>query len=168
MKNFLLFLLFLGVLTGVFFYLFRVNRVSGDSMAPTLANGKLVVFWQFGEMTTYLRQGSIIIYKPPITWSIDSLPGTYDNQIGRVVGMPGNKMKIQGGRIYNKTPLKEYPLDENYLPAGTKTASFREGDYFDVPENQYFVLPDKRVGVFSVEAHFVPKENIVGLQVWHF
>lgn len=61
--------------------------------------------------------------------------------IKRVIGLPGEHIKIENGNVYINDELYE----ENYLPEGTKTAD--GGGYFldlVVPDDYVFVLGDNR------------------------
>jgi len=61
--------------------------------------------------------------------------------IKRVIGLPGDHIKIEGGKVY----LNDEKLGETYLQPGVVTDSL-DGGYIDliVPENHVFVMGDNR------------------------
>lgn len=99
--------------------------------------------------------------------------------IKRIIGMPGDTVKFEGGNVFLKTPEKTdfIELDERYLSIANKGKTFLPMDVketeFNVPEGQYFTMGDNRNNssdsrscFMSCSAqnatHFVSRENIVG------
>lgn len=100
-------------------------------------------------------RGDIITFKAP--------PDPNKDFIKRIVGLPGDTVKLQDGKVYLNSQL----LDESkYLNSSIKTfggAFLKDNQTISVPQNHYFVLGDNReYSSDSREWGFVPTENIIG------
>ena len=111
----------IGILAGVFIVVFLVQKdnVYGDSMNPTLSSGD-VVFTQ--KISTYFKsykRGDIVVLDGANMEGYNSK----EYLIKRVVGLPGETVKIENGNVYIKSGDGSdfYQLVENYLPSGVKT-----------------------------------------------
>jgi signal peptidase I len=139
----------IGVIAGVLLVVFVVQRdnVYGDSMNPTLESGD-VLFTQ--KISTYFKKyerGDIVVLNG------QGMEGYSKSEylIKRVVGLPGETVKIADGNVYIK-PMGHsdyYILQENYLEDGVKTTMMDYGTahgYNEVKlaENEYFCLGDNR------------------------
>lgn len=102
-----------------------VVQIAGNSMAPTLNEGELVVLVK----TDNLKLGDLCAF-------------SYSNKvlIKRVIGLPGDIVEIDAeGNVYVNSEL----LEEPYLIEKSLGECDMEFPY-QVPENQYFMLGDKR------------------------
>ena len=102
-------------------------RVEGNSMEPTLQDGELVVVYRLAYRWQSPDRGDIIVFRFPL-----------DEErrfIKRVVGLPGDKIAVHGGRVSVNGQL----LDEPYIAAPPRY----EGEW-QVPEGELFVLGDNR------------------------
>ena len=75
-----------------------------------------------------------------------------ENYIKRVIGLPGEHVEIDKGKIY--IDGSDTPLEENYLPEKWKYDN--DGYVFDVPERCYLCLGDNRN--ISLDARFWAEE----------
>lgn len=115
-------------------------------MLPTLKPGEFLlvnrVAYTFGEPSI----GDIIVFHAPSVNDMD--------YIKRVIGLPGDQVRISDGIIYvNNQPLYEPYISEAPRYSGT----------WDIPPDEYFVLGDNRNN--SSDSHmwgFVPRDDIVG------
>jgi signal peptidase I len=115
-------------------------------MAPSLREGQLVLTVRPRRT---IRRGAVV--------AVDS------RQVGhrivkRVVGLPGEHVTIDGGRIC---------IDDELVPEPYASHSTYRGN-FDVPERHYLLLGDNRdASVDSRAWHnpFVSRDEIVGLLV---
>ena len=121
-------------------------RVENISMKPTLQPGEFLlvnrVAYKIGEPSI----GDIIVFHAPGPSDLD--------YIKRVIGLPGDHVKITDGMVY----VNDQPLYEPYIADPPRYA----GEW-DVPPEQLFVLGDNRNN--SSDSHlwgFVPYEDIVG------
>jgi signal peptidase I len=121
-------------------------RVENISMKPTLQPGEFLlvnrVAYKIGEPDI----GDIIVFHAPGPSDLD--------YIKRVIGLPGDHVKISDGTVY----VNDQPLYEPYIADPP-----RYSGEWDVPSNQLFVLGDNRNN--SSDSHmwgFVPFEDVVG------
>lgn len=121
-------------------------RVENISMLPTLQPGEFVVVNKLAYRLGQPQRGDIVVFHMPIN--------PEEDYIKRLIGLPGDVVKAEGGKVYvNGTLIQEPYLIENVDYTGEWT----------VPEKAYFVLGDNRVQ--SYDSHswgFVPAENMVG------
>lgn len=139
----------IGVLAGIFIVVFLVQRdnVYGDSMSPVLSSGD-VIFTQ--KISTYFhsyKRGDIVVLDGK------NMEGYTSKEylIKRVVGLPGETVRIEDGNVYIKPADSDefYLLQENYLTAGVQTTMREHGlkkGYNEVTlgEDEYYVLGDNR------------------------
>ncbi len=116
-------------------FIFQPFYVSGPSMEPSFYNNEYLII---EKITYYFRQplrGEVIVFKSP--------NDPKDHLIKRAVGLPGERVVIEKGKIYiynNQFP-QGLELSEEYLSPGTSTPGQIETD---LKENEYFVLGDNR------------------------
>jgi signal peptidase I len=99
------------------------------------------------------RRQQVVIFRAPI-------PGSDEDFIKRLIGMPGDTVEIRRGVVYiNDAPLTETYRrdppkdDDNYGPVS-------------VPPQNYFVLGDNREDSWDSRGWgFVPESNIIGTPV---
>mgnify|MGYP001603292414 CR=1 FL=1 len=121
--------------------------VSGASMEPNFSNGNYLIV---DELTYRFREperGEVVVFRYPKD------PSTYF--IKRIIGLPGDKITIRGGKVTVTTPTGEViaiPGDTNGVLDLT------------VSKDQYFVLGDNRYNSFdSRNWGPVPKSDLVGI-----
>ncbi len=117
---------FLQALVNIFFS--ARFRVEGDSMLPSLRHGESVLVVRTRFRWNRLRRGDVAVFV-----STGGVGGTY---IKRVVGLPGEDIKIAEGMVYIDGVL----LAEDYT-LGTKETA--ETEWFNGLD-EYFLLGDNR------------------------
>ena len=136
-------------------YLVSPFHVSGPSMCDTLnkIDGKCVSSYGeyiivdefsyqsfFGKEVSSPKFGDIVIFNPPGN----------DKQyfVKRIIGVPGDKIKIEDGYVYFWEEGEFKQLDESeYLNEDNLGKTFtpnNETRIYEVPEDKYFVLGDNR------------------------
>lgn len=122
-------------------------RVESISMQPTLYDGNFVLVSRLSYRIGEAQRGDVIVFKFPL--NPDKEP-----YIKRVIGLPGEEVRIEGGKVYiNGQLLRETYIKERPNYSGT----------WLVPEGNLFVLGDNRNN--SSDSHswgFVPLENVIG------
>ncbi len=125
--------------------------IPSSSMEPTLVPGERVLVAKFYYRITEPQRGDIIVFRYPID--------KRKNLIKRVIGLPGEKIKIANGMVYiNEEPLQGEKFGRTYYDVGF----YGEGER-TVPEDSYFVLGDNSQN--SDDSRFwgyVPRKNILG------
>ena len=130
-------------------------RVDGFSMRPTLDDGQFVLVsrlaYRFGEF----ERGDIIVFNSPV--EVD------EDLIKRVIGLPGDIIKVENGIVYVNGTM----LDEPYIAAPPAYSGT-----WQVQEDQLFVLGDNRND--SSDSHAwgsVSEEEVIGKAIliyWPF
>ncbi|WP_322792918.1 signal peptidase I [Bellilinea sp.] len=124
-------------------------RVENISMQPTLNEGELLVVYKLAYRLGEPHRGDIIVFhhnrQPP------------EDYIKRVIGLPGDQVRVEGGRVY----VNGIALDEPYIaepPAYTGV--------WEVPPDSLFVLGDNRNRSSDSRIWgFVPMRDVVGRAV---
>ena len=138
-----------AVLIAVLINLFlaQATRVYGQSMEPNLHSDQRLVVEKLSYTFHEPQRGDIIILNVPRAGS--------GLLIKRVIGLPGEKVEIKGGRVY----INEQAVEESYL----SNQAQRDMKAIVVPPKHVFVLGDNR-GFSNDSRSFgaVPLDNIVG------
>ena len=141
---------------GSIIYLFAVqpHKVSGCSMCPNFHTNDYILTdklsYRFNEPT----RGDVIVFKNPRDPSQDF--------IKRVIGIPGDRVTLRGGKVYlNGQLLNEPYLDPTVV---TNTGAYMgENQEKTVEKDKYIVFGDNRPGSSdSREWGQLPKGNIIG------
>jgi len=144
----------LAMFVLMYLFLFQPHQVRGNSMYPNFHDGEYLLTDKISYRLNQPKRGEVIIFKAPKNEEYE--------YIKRIIGLPGDTVKIKEGKVYiNDNLLKEPYLPEDYQ---TFAGSFgQEGEDISLPANQYFVLGDNRNhSSDSRDWGTVPKENIIG------
>jgi signal peptidase I len=159
-------------------YLAAPFQISGSSMEESYHDGEFILVNKFSYADFLLGKvgdpvrGDVVILRPHAA-------NGKEYYIKRVVGMPGDTVKFEGGNVFLKqaASVDFIKLDEGYLSIANKGKTFLPMDVKDtefiVPSGQYFTMGDNRNNSSdsrscfmscSVQGstHFVSRENIVG------
>lgn len=103
-------------------------RIEGQAMMPTLRNGDRVFMDRNPDQ---LERGDIIVFYFPLD--------TTKSYIKRIVGLPGETLMIEEGKIFiNGKQIEEPYLDAEFLAQDSLPAPVK------IPDGHYFVLGDNR------------------------
>jgi signal peptidase I len=149
-------------------------RIPSRSMVPTLTVGQRVLVDRVTKLFADPQRGDITVFMPPA--------GADSNQCGvrkqpsracavptpgegrqayikRIVGVPGDRLKVERGRVYIDGELQEEPFIEP--SADCSTCNLPEE--ITIPPDHFFMMGDNRGGsADSREWGPVPREQIVG------
>lgn len=121
-------------------------KIDGSSMEPNLHHGEFVIVSKINYRIGEPERGDVVVFDFPRNIT--------EEYIKRIIGLPGENILIEDGKIFVNNIL----LSEPYLMA----EPHYEGNW-TVPEGSLFVLGDNRNN--SSDSHnwgMVPLENIVG------
>ncbi|OKH29091.1 signal peptidase I [Chroogloeocystis siderophila] len=145
---------------GIRTFVAEARWIPSESMLPTLQKYDKLIVDKLSYRFTSPQRGDIVVFSPT-KGIIQENPNLKDAFIKRIIGLPGDKVEVRGGRVY----IDDQPLRENYIEAPPQ---YLYGPVI-VPENSYLVLGDNRNN--SYDSHFwgfVPRENIIGRAVVRF
>jgi signal peptidase I len=124
---------------GIFFFVYllimRPHKIRGASMMPNFPDSEYLLTEKVSYYLNDPARGDVVVFTPPVS--------DLDEFIKRVIALPGEKVMVNGGRIYVNARL----LVEPYLTDSvfTSDGSFLiEGQEFTVPAGQYIVMGDNR------------------------
>lgn len=109
-------------------FVLSLEVVEGRSMYPTLKDGDFYIMNKYVYFFTNPKREDVVAVKNSLLEK--------DQLIKRVVGIPGDLIKIKHGKVYLNGDL----LDEPYVEGETKP----DIDLFKVREGTYFVMGDNR------------------------
>jgi signal peptidase I len=163
----------LGLALLIQAFLVKPFRIPSESMVPTLEIGQRVlvdrVSFKFGEPD----RGDIVVFKPPAgdpsrcgVQHPDDQPCTRGvpeksdtNFIKRVVGLPGDRLKVLEGSVY----IDGKRQDEPFARLDPQCPTCNLPREITIPEGHYFMMGDNRgESLDSREWGAVPKEWIIG------
>jgi len=121
-------------------------RVDSFSMEPTLFKDNRLIVNRLSYKIGSPSRGDIVVFHYP--------PNPEEQYIKRVVGLPGDHIRITDDKVYVNDEL----LSEPYLVVPTRS----RGEW-DVPEDALFVMGDNRNNSSDSRVWgMVPYENLVG------
>lgn len=136
------------------YFIFQPFVVDGSSMEPNYHHGEYLFIEKVSYRLHVPNRGDVVVFKYPNNPTI--------NYIKRVVGLPGETIRIEQGRVQVDGQL----LNEPYLEEGKQTLVNRntEATYeITIPDDKYFVLGDNRDhSSDSRDGWLVPQNYIVG------
>lgn len=152
------------------YYIGIPTVVQQVSMLPTLVeNQRLILDRTVRTFHRELKRGDIVTFEAPSQREVSIFEADFDNPVAkyenepqgllarfvyyvletnkesyikRVIGLPGEHVKIENGKVY----INGEELEEPYLPEGVQTTSTPGGVYLDitVPEGCLFLMGDNR------------------------
>lgn len=137
------------------------TRVEGSSMEPTLAEGDYLIIEKLSYYFSEPKRYDIVVF--PVAYDIE-MTGTY--YIKRVIGLPGETVQIQNGKVYINGDM----LGEEYGMADILDEGAAK-DEITLGEDEYFVLGDNRnwsKDSRSGDIGNIKREDIVGKACFRF
>jgi len=108
--------------------MFNFSVVRGSSMSPSIHDGDRILVDHLSFLFQGVRRGDIVVLQYPLDPAVD--------YIKRVIGLPGDEVLIEGGRVYVNGGL----LDEPYVESRGGGIPHK----VTVLPEHYFVLGDNR------------------------
>lgn len=114
----------------IILFVYQPVKVEGGSMEPGLEDQERIFINKLVYRFESIERGDIVVFRYP--------RDTRKSFVKRVIGLPGDRIRILSGRVY----VNGVPLPEPYVPQDYEDArSYAETV---VPNNAYFVLGDHR------------------------
>src|SRR5436305_12913692 len=122
----------ISVLISLFIILFVYQpvKVEGGSMEPGLEDQERIFINKLAYRLENIERGDVIVFRFPLD--------TRKNFIKRVIGLPGDRVRVTDGHVY----LNGHLVPEPYVPE--EYLDSRSYSEVRVPANSYFVLGDHR------------------------
>jgi signal peptidase I len=136
--------IFAAVVVFIFNIFFGTTTVFSTSMYPTLIEKDIVLLTKLGEP----ERGDIVSFKSDLAIGKESLKllnpiqrlmvneDSKKNLIKRVIGLPGDEIKVSDGQVYVNGVL----LNEPYISSYTTGEVYIEA----LGDNMYFLMGDNR------------------------
>jgi signal peptidase I len=159
-ENIKILVLALGLAFFIRTFIAEPRYIPSGSMLPTLEIGDRLIVEKLSYYTHPPQRGDIIVFAPPPQLQSQGF-GSDQAFIKRVIGLPGDTVEINSGRVLiNRQLLTESYIAEapNYLMSPMV-----------VPPTQLFVMGDNRNN--SNDSHvwgFLPNANIIGHACFRF
>lgn len=145
---------------GIRTFVAEARWIPSESMVPTLQKYDKLIVDKLSYHFTSPQRGDIVVFSPTDN-IIKENPTLKDAFIKRVIGLPGDKVEVKGGRVY----INDRPLREKYIEAAPQ---YQYGPV-TVPSDSYLMLGDNRNN--SYDSHFwgfVPRDHIIGRAIVRF
>ncbi|MBA7596484.1 Signal peptidase IB [subsurface metagenome] len=147
------------IVVPIRYFVFQPFFVRGQSMEPNFRNGDYLIIDELTYQFRAPRRGEVVVFKYPQDPS--------QRYIKRIIGLPGETIKIQEGKVFIYQDEEIQALEEEYLSQLTQTPGSLQ---ITLDRNEYFVLGDNRsVSADSRRWGALPEESIVGrvfLRAW--
>lgn len=131
--------------------------VPSPSMVPTIQVHDRFLLNKTAYWFNTPKRYQIVIFKPP------ARAGAKDDFVKRIIGLPGETIKIHKGVVY----INDKPLEEPYITPDR--APVMEFNSYIIPDDHVFVMGDNRNN--SQDSRYwgpLPIENIKGQAWWRF
>ncbi len=135
-------------------FLFQPFVVEGQSMEPNFTNKEYLLVNRMTYRIDEPQRGDVVVFQAPKSPEYD--------YIKRVIGLPGETVKVEGKKIYVNNKL----LDEDYINNSASNIFQQSADFklnVKLGDDEYFVLGDNRDhSSDSRDWGTLPKSNIIG------
>jgi signal peptidase I len=125
---------------GIFFFVYllimRPHKIEGQSMMPNYQDAEYLLTEKVAYYLHKPQRGDVVVLRPPPAQGKDDF-------IKRIIGLPGETVRISDGHVY----INEKLLNEPYIASNVITygSSFLFDDIsYVVPPEIYFVMGDNR------------------------
>ena len=168
-KNFLLeltetFLTSLVVILLIYVLIASVEVVYGASMEPNFYSGERILVDKVTKRLKGFNRGEVVVFFPPGDNS--------KHYIKRVIGIPGDIIKIVDCKVLVSRDGEKFELDETYLSEDVCTAGssvVKEGRSLRIDDGEYLLLGDNRnASLDSRVLGLVEEKKIIGRVIFRF
>jgi signal peptidase I len=114
----------------IIFFLYQPVRVEGTSMLPRLEDQDRLFINKFAYRVGDIQRGDVVVFLYPHDHT--------KSYIKRVIALPGDKLRIEQGRVY----VNGRQIAEPYVP--DRFSDDRSEAQIVLPEHEYYVMGDHR------------------------
>jgi signal peptidase I len=143
---------------GIRTFVAEARWIPSGSMEPTLQIDDRLIVDKVSYRFQSPQRGDVVVFNPTDALKEQKFKDAF---IKRIIGLPGDTVEVQGGRVY----VNGQALRENYI---ADNPNYQWGPE-TVPADSYLVLGDNRNN--SYDSHywgFVPRDRIIGRAVVRF
>lgn len=126
---------FAAIASAIYLFVAQPHRVSGLSMFPNFHNGDYIITDKLTYRVSEPERGDVIVFKNPRNEAEDF--------IKRIMGIPGDRVKVENGHVYVNDEL----LEEPYLKPDLVTnpgSYLKDGQEETVEPGHFIVMGDNR------------------------
>ncbi|MBR8834963.1 MAG: signal peptidase I [Stigonema ocellatum SAG 48.90 = DSM 106950] len=162
---------------GIRTFVAEARWIPSGSMEPTLHGttnqweADKIIVDKLSYKFSAPQRGNIVVFSPTEELQKEQYQDAF---IKRVIGLPGDKVELKGGKVY----INNKRLEEKYLAPEQRTSvdvctSGQQPPYLShpqtIPPNSYLVLGDNRNSSYDSRCWgVVPRDNIIGRAVLRF
>jgi signal peptidase I len=145
---------------AIYYFIAQPHLVKGESMLPNYHDGEYILTSKLFNWWGSIQRGDVVVLKSPDDKSVQF--------IKRVIGLPGEKIKISNNQItiYNKQNPNGMILHESYISDQIPTEGrtfIPEGEIISIPKDRYIVMGDNRNYSYDSRAWgYLSKDDLVG------
>ena len=134
----------IGVSAFIIVFLYQPVRVEGTSMLPVLEDQDRLFINKMAFRVGEVQRGDVVVFEYPRDHT--------KSYIKRVIGLPGDRVKIDHGRVI----VNGRALSEPYVPA--RFTDDRSQPEMVIPQDEFFVMGDHR-SISSDSREFGPVDR---------
>jgi signal peptidase I len=155
-------LIALVIIIPIRYFVFQPFIVSGSSMEPNYRNGQYLIIDELSYHFQQPNRGEVVVMR--------NLRDLKQYFIKRIIGLPGEKIQIDNGKItiFNQQHPSGEILNESYLPNQGltyphDTVLVGGSKILTLGPNEYFLMGDNRLVSFdSRDWGPLPRKDLVG------
>ncbi len=147
--------------------------VLGASMQPNFYTGQLIIVNRFAYYFTNPARGDVVVLLNPTEQCKDVIrqntglsvlvpqnkSDMCDDLIKRVIGLPGETVQIQAGRVSINGKLIEEPYIPRFCERGCDNT-------WKLKDDQYFVLGDNRPNSLDIHSFGPINRSLIDVEAW--
>jgi len=151
----------LAIVIPIRYFLFQPFFVRGESMDPNFSNGDYLIIDEITYRFRGPERGEVVVFNAPTDSS--------QRFIKRVIGLPGETVRISNGQISilnisGNTVLNETQYLDGVQTGGDINLTLKDNEYFVLGDNRPFSFDSRRFGPIT-------KDSIIGkvvIRAWPF
>jgi signal peptidase I len=145
-------LIALAIVIPIRYFLFQPFFVRGESMDPNFADGDYLIVDEITYRFRIPERGEVVVFQSPTDAS--------QRFIKRVIGLPGETVKVSNGQILIISSSGDKVLNETKYLDGIQTGgeiniTLKNDEYFVLGDNRPFSFDSRRFGPIT-------KDSIIG------